>query len=446
MTAPSSEAPKLPSLAMIVSFIARSVGLLVMVILVFSDLQMPSMIEISDYTTTFYTAGKLISSGRLSEVYPAPTDKGLMDTTFDKASHTFLSNLPKTTVSIFPYPPLVGSLFVPLSLLPANISLLVFQALSMFGIGLSAAWLGSIDGSAKDRLFFMTFLFTPVVLILWIGQVDILAGLTVYAACFYLLHREKHFLAGLLAALTLLKLQLALVPFFIAGVLLLSKRQWRMTSGLLLGSALFVAANVLIFGVDACKAWLGAMKLTEAVYLDPTAGVAKHLAVSIPRFILFLAAPEMVPKLRPIVYGVSATMLLISLAVCCRFALRNSMLKSVSVALIVSSMAIPLVAPHLFYYDLCVFMVAGYLIFGKGSDGEFGDYLRPRARILWILMSIYPFLFAVNKTMYLPLIILIPLLYVYCGLLFFLWRQGAPGDSSANAQQYEVDNALQEDA
>lgn len=396
----------------------------VVLLFVFTDLTMPATIEISDYAATFYTPGKLIRTGRLNELYPSPKDTRLADTAYNKAAHSFLPHLPAAMGTACSYPPFVALLISPLTVLPPALSLLAFQILSLSAFAASVFLLAGCDWARTDRALFSAILFTPLLVVVWIGQLDIVAAILPYACMYHLLTKNKSYLAGLVASLSLMKPQLALVPFFVATVLL-SKRQWRMFAGLASGASLFALITVVVFGPEVCGGWLVAMKLQEADFLSPTSGVPRHLTVSIPRFVLFMVPLSQVSSFRPVVYGLAALLLVTALLVCCRFARAyqddSDVLK---MTIVVACLAIPVVAPHLLYYDLSVLAVAGILVCAYDwSDTSFSTYLRPRALNLWIVISIYPFIFALSQSMYLPLVILVSAAIVFAGVIRLVWQK-----------------------
>lgn len=425
-----------------VDFIAKIVFAIAILLIAYCDFGMTKLIQISDYTCTFYTAGRLIALGRIAELYPKLTDQTLAGTVFDKAAHQFLPHLPPHVVAIFPYPPIVALTFVPLGLLSPNISLLCFQALCVVSLFLACGCLLRFDAKVISTAMPYTALFTPVLLITWIGQLDMVAGVAVWALSFFALQRQRYFLAGLIGALALFKPQLALAPFLVAAVLL-CRKQPRMIAGFVCGAIVLVALTLGIFGLDVCKLWLGAAALTEKVYLSPTSGVARHLAVSVPRFILFTVPAQLLPVVKPITYGLAGLLILGSIFLCWRRTRALSETTAVKLAFVIGSLLIPLAAPHLFYYDLCVWIVPGLLIMA----GDFTDFddtkLRLRALTLWLIVAVYPFLFRFTMSMYLPLVILVPLALVYAEWLRFGWSrpQEPPKDHGGEQQQNIVDNA-----
>lgn len=440
---------------MLIDGAVKGIAILIIALIAYSDLVMRNMIAMSDYTTSFYVSSKLFVEHRLSELYPALSDPTLIGTQYDKAAHLMLPGLPATMTAIFPYAPVVALLLAPFASFAPNLALLVFQCACVAALvavsellrrssesrsGRTSPVPGASDASRSDArpsiassqlavvppggsLFFSFFLLTPVVLTLWIGQVGILFGMLPCAAGYFLLRRGTPYLAGLVWSLTLLKPQFALIPAMVAVVLLCFKR-WQLLAGCLTGAAVFLVVNAFALGPGLFQAWLNAMKLTEAVYLAPSSGVARHLAISVPRFAMYLLPYEQVGSFKPLIYAVAALILLCTVAVTCRFATRCKHPDIATDAAIVSgSLLIPLVAPHLFYYDLSIMAVAGAIVFGNTAQAAVTGQWRRLAQLMWVIISVYPFTWTAHKSMYSPLLVLIPLAVTFVLVMRDLWYQ-----------------------
>ncbi len=387
-----------------------------------SNLGMPDMIETSDYTCTFYTPAKLVAEGRLSELYPSLDDKRLADTAYNKAAHEFLPHLPPYVGTAYSYPPCVALFVSPLTIFSPAHSLMVFQIISIAAFAAAAYFISGTTIGAASNAFFSAFYFVPLIVVLWIGQIDVVSTILPSAGMFLLLKKQKEFAAGLIGAMAMLKLQLAVIPCLVA-VVLLSQRKWKTSAGMALGIAILSALCVGVFGIQVCAKWPIAMKLMETDFLSTSAGVARYLAISWPRFMLYMAPETQVGNFRPLVYGMAATFLIASILTCARLAKRCSEnLDVIKMTIVVACLTIPMIAPHLFYYDLSAMTLAGMLIFTRnGSDTQWQKYMRKRAAIFWIITSAYPLAFKFTYSMYLPLVILIPAALLYFDVLRYLW-------------------------
>jgi len=176
----------------------------------------------SDFIMTFYVAGRLVSDGRARELYPDPSAKTFVNSPFDKAAHEFLPKLPQNSVGAYMYIPLVAGFFAPFSWLDPNVSLLLWQAMSVLALLWCCRQLGQISGAKNSEIFFLAFLFLPIFLTLWAGQLGLTFGLLPLCLGYSLLVKNRPLLAGLVWSLLLLKPQYFLAAAFVALVLLLA--------------------------------------------------------------------------------------------------------------------------------------------------------------------------------------------------------------------------------
>ena len=410
----------------------------VLMLIAYTDFMAPAATDISDYTCTFYVASRLMIEGRLAELYPLPTDTRLEDTAYNKAAHKILPALPPNVGAAQFYPPLVPLLFSPLAFLPSKVALFLFQIVSIAAVALSARLVCA--GKSAEVYFFCAFLFTPMIVAIWIGQSDVIIGLFPYTLMYWFLSRNKPISAGMAASIGFLKANLMIVPGLIA-VIFLCRRQWRMFAGVCFGAAIIVLLNLLIFGPSTCKGWLVDVKLMEADFLNPTSGAARHLAASLPRLLIFLAPPAYVASCRIALYLWSAIIGLIGLAAC-RTLTKESKedMDIATIAFVTASLLLPLCAAYLFYYDLCVLAVAGMIVFSRTTDNpSWTAFMRRRCLALWIIMSIYPFSFILSHNQMMPLVVLIPFAIVYLDLLRFVWlRPALPVASTADGENQDV--------
>lgn len=391
-------------------------------IFLFVALKMPETTEITDYACTFYVPGRLMATGRLSELYPSPADKRLADTAYNKAVHEILPHVPHHIDTAYSYPPIVALMVSPLTYLPPASALLVFQGLSLLALWVSAFLVAERQPRRTEILFCGSFLFLPLLIAVMIGQLDLLVGLLPYSLMYFLLHERKPFAAGLCGSLAFLKPQLVLIPGIVALVLLLN-RQWKATAGMALGVTLLLLST-LAWGPEMFGSWITAIKLQEADFLSPQAGVPRQLAMSIPRLILFLVPLESIPLAKPFVYALAAGLILTVVVALRRFLTsEKDWHAALNVMFTAACLTLPLAAPHLFYYDLAVLSLAGWLAFSPENSDRWRRFLVPRTRLLWTIMSIYAIVlintFGIDT--YLPLLVLLPTLIVFCNLIMFIW-------------------------
>ncbi len=386
----------------------------------------------SDFSGTFYVSAKLLLDGRKMEMYPRTTDTDFAMAPENIAAHKYLADLTPHTVTWFPYPPLVSLIFVPLAFLPAKGALFAFQIVSIVALAFSCRLL--CGGRSVETSFFGTFLYTPMIVSLWIGQSDMILAFLPYSLMYWLLSKDRPMAAGLVGSITLLKTNLALVPGFIAVILLL-RRQWRMFAGFCAGGVALALANLLIFGPEMCWQWIVDLKLMEANFSSPSSGAAAHLAASLPRLLLFTIPHAYTGSTRLLLIVGSIVFALIGF-VACRRQIKDMKenMDVVSSAFVISIFLLPLCAQYLFYYDLSVLAAAAILVYSRPlRDPNWAAFLRKRFLILWIIVAIYPgFSFVWSKSDLVPLIVVVPFVVFFVDIVRFIWQtKSLPGKATA---------------
>ena len=202
----------------------------------------------ADYIS-FYLAGKEFSNGNLELAYDWEESKKSQQAFYEQhdVKEGFLP---------FIYPPLVLVLFswfagesyldsflawTSFSLILSVFSLILIS--SSFTRSNSGAWL---ESKVFAIMLFFSLAFFPFSLeCLGAGQTSVL-GLFIFSAVYFLLKKEKDFLAGLVLSLSYYKPPLFLTFVFFA----LFRRQWRMVFGFGLGGALLIFLTLYIFGLQ----------------------------------------------------------------------------------------------------------------------------------------------------------------------------------------------------
>jgi hypothetical protein len=98
-----------------------------------------------------------------------------------------------------------------------------------------------------------------------------------------------------------------------------------------------------------------------------------------------------------------------------------------NLSIVIGCLALPLVVPHLFIYDLCTFVPAFYLVFAaldKSLSG-LGDLTIQLRRILasyWLVMTVYGLLLLTNLTWAKPLLLVSAMTVLYCWALVAIVR------------------------
>jgi len=383
----------------------------------------------SDFIMTFYVAGRLVSDGRARELYPDPSAKTFVNSPFDKAAHEFLPKLPQNSVGAYMYIPLVAGFFAPFSWLDPNVSLLLWQAMSVLALLWCCRQLGQISGAKNSEIFFLAFLFLPIFLTLWAGQLGLTFGLLPLCLGYSLLVKNRPLLAGLVWSLLLLKPQYFLAAAFVALVLLLNRRYWPFV-GMSLGVIGLLIITLLGFGPELTLHWLQSHQVSDAMYSSGQQGIPSHLITGLPANLMILFPVEQRAALKWPLYFGAAMLWVMGFYYAIKIAKTqadNS--TSLAVALTVGACLSAITLPHLLYYDLCVLVPAGALLLSKSGPWLDRIDLRRIAICGWILVSgfLVPML-AFTSSKIIPLILESILTVWFFVLLQRLARNAAAND------------------
>jgi Glycosyltransferase family 87 len=417
------------------------------------DAQMQPLNQISDYLMTFHAAGWIVQHGELDKLYPPHTATGFAGMPFDVIAHQLLPKMPAHSVAEFMYMPLAGAIFVPFSFLPLSFSLFAWQMLSLAAVFLSAQlmWLGlsrkgagaskvqsgveSIDASVEGQTEGATIdwsgvflratasLFViPVCLTIWIGQVGAVFGMLPLASGFFLLHRKKTFAAGLIWSLALLKPQF-LVPVAVISFALLLQKKYQAAVGIVVGLALIGIVNVVAFGPSLNLEWLNCLRISDLVYSDPRSGISTQIATSLPRSLILLLPIAAHPELKLAVYGLAGAILLSAIATIWMVQQRVERLVGsggidvVSIACLVGIFVTPLVMPHFFLYDYCLFALALPFAFSSALPTSISLRFKQLMFGTILLVNLYSIIVMAAHKFAFPLVFMMILLLLYCVLI-----------------------------
>jgi len=408
----------------IVVFLATAFTVAVFLFLIDQNLFTQSeQFQESDFIMTFYVAGRLVGDGRANELYPDPNAKTFVNSRFDKAAHEYLPKLPANSAGAYMYTPLVAGLFTPFGRLNPNVALVLWQALSVTALLWCCRELGKITGGKTSEMFFLAFLFLPIFLTLWAGQLGLAFGLLPLCVGFRLLVDNRPLLAGLVWSLLLLKPQYFLAAAFVALVLLWH-RHYRAFVGVALGIIGLLIITVFAFGPELTLQWIQSHRVSDAMYSSGRQGIPSHLITGLPANLMILFPVEQRAAVKwPLYFGATILWLVGFYYATKRIKTPSDKLPGLVYALIIGVCLSAITLPHLLYYDLCVLVPAGALLLGKSAPQHGRNDLRNIAIGGWILVSgsLLPMVaFASAKVI--PLILEL----VLTVLFFFLLRRLVP--------------------
>jgi Glycosyltransferase family 87 len=402
----------------ILVFFAKTWTIIAIIVILYSALYLPQAAESTDYVMTFYVAGHLAASGQAANLYPGSDTLSFTNAPFDKATHALLPHLPRNLTAAYMYSPLVAWIFAPLSHLRPNLSLLLWQGFSLAALAICCAPLARLTRTKSTDIFFLSFLLFPVFITVWIGQLGIVFGLLPLCGGYFLLMKNRPFLAGLAWSFLSLKPQY-LPAVGLVGLALALVGRSHCLAGIILGSAGLFLANVFIFPTEITMNWLTSLKVSDAIFSSGLYTVPIHLITSLPSNLLMLLPLAQRSWFKWPIYFLTASLWFIGLWECRRLAKAevNESL-TISLTVVVGTILLPLVSPHMLYYDLCIFLPAGATLLGNNWPMQGGILLARLTWITWLSISIYfPLFLGVKPTLALPLLLDFILLALSLSLL-----------------------------
>jgi Glycosyltransferase family 87 len=377
------------------------------------------MFQESDFIMTFYVAGHLAANGRSNELYPSPDARSFIDSPFDKAAHALLPKLPTHTTGAYMYIPLVAGFFAPFSLLDPNLAMLVWQILSVLSLGACTLVLSRITGANSSEMFFLSFLFAPVFLTLWAGQLGLGFGLLPLCFGYFLILREKPLAAGLVWSLLLLKPQFFISAAFVA-IVCACMRRFRILIGMTIGVVGFIVLTMVLFSIPVTLQWLLSHRVSDAYFFSGLQVIPSHLLTGLPANLMVLFPVHERDAVKLPLYAAAALFWLFGLWFCLRFRkLPVSISTQISVAFTVGLFLASVTLPHLLYYDLCLLLPAGVLLLAKNGPLSRFRGLRSVAVSGWLIVSGFlPLLLVFTKQKVLPLLLEILLVFLFAKMLW----------------------------
>ncbi|HET8671988.1 MAG TPA: glycosyltransferase 87 family protein, partial [Candidatus Saccharimonadales bacterium] len=266
--------------------------------------------------------------------------------------------------------------------------------------------------------FFLSFLYAPVFLTLWAGQLGLGLGLLPLCAGYFLVLRQRPLAGGLVWSLLLLKPQYFLAAGFVALTCAL-RRRFRTLIGIMLGLTVLVALTILTFSPSVTLQWLLSHKVSDAYFFEGLQGIPSHLLTGLPANLLVLFPVNDRRAVKLPIYAGAAALWLLGLWFCMKA--KWSQLEDsarVSLTFVIGLILSSLTLPHLLYYDLCVLLPVGFLLLAHNEPLPAETGLRTIAVLGWITVSGFlPLLLVFNRQKWLPLILELILLVLFLLLL-----------------------------
>lgn len=358
-------------------------------IILFADFANPRQMDSSDYVSSFWVAGRLAAAGEFDQLYPGPDAVSFRDSRFNAVAHELLPGFPAYSTANFMYPPIVAWIFAPLSVLPPNVSLLVWQVISVAALAVACVLLSRTSEVRARDLFLLSLLFLPTFITVLIGQAGILFGLLPLSIGYWWLRRGSPLAAGLVWAALALK-----PPFLLAAGLMSAASaaagRMRLLSGMIVGLVMWLALNYVLVPEGTFAAWIGSLRVSDSIFSGNEYQVPVHMLASIPADVMMRFPPESRASLKPLLYGLSAVLGLFAVWQCRRI-LRSQLPQELGLlAVFAACLAIqPLASPHLLYYDLVTLLPTGLILLSRPWSEPPLNRLRQMVFVLWCSISVY---------------------------------------------------------
>lgn len=388
--------------------------------LIYEDQYRPDFQQTTDFLCIFYPAGYAIGHGRYGELYPAKDATTYRDCPFDKLSHSLLPLLPKESVTVWQYTPWTAVAITPFSFLPPLPALICWQAVTIMALYASCFFLAETVGSiTPTRLFVLSFIFLPVFHMLKLGQCGILMGLLPIVMGLYCLRCSRFSLAGLAFSLSLFSLKYLPVVLLISTLLLLQKNRQTLIA-LLLGCTLQIGTCLVILPGWLWSVWADSLHIAERYYLlDPDISHRWYYYVSLTSVLLSMIPLDMRENAKYLTYALSAAIALHALYFCTGI-MRSALSKEIKLAAItvISLFLMPLVEPHLIFYDTVPLFIVVVLFWQDYWPGEIRMRLQAVAVTLVLLLDVDLIVFAfVNTELIHPILIILGIAGLYIQFL-----------------------------
>jgi hypothetical protein len=285
------------------------------------------------------------------------------------------------------YIPLIAGFFAPFSLVGPNFALLFWQALSVAALAVCAMLLARLSAMKASEIFFLSFLFGPVFLTLWAGQLGLGFGLLPLCLGYFLLMRDRSLAAGIAWSFLVLKPQYFFAAAFV-GLVSAVARRYRILLGMSCGMFGLILLTVATFSWPVTTQWLLSHRVADAYFFSGLQGIPSHLLTGLPANLLILFPLEQREWVKLPLYAAAAALWLFGLWFCSRFnRARIDEPARMAIAFLIGLVLSALTLPHLLYYDLCVLLPAGVLLLAKNGPIQRITDLHRLGMAGWILVS-----------------------------------------------------------
>jgi hypothetical protein len=329
--------------------------------LLYEDLFNPSMAQQSDFLNSCYVAGKICATNSYEVLYPPIDATSQEGSEFAKTAHRLMPLLPERSSPTWQYPPIDAQLFSLFVEMPPSLALMVWQILGITSMVASAYLLSKVVDINWLNSTCLLILFFPFYFTLRFGQQGIVLAVLPICLSLYFFSKQKPVLAGLVGGTTFLTtkhlLLLALICIGLANLNL----------GMLVGATVAVFSmcglTLLTAPFATVARWMHNLSLSETYFFDPHLHQRVYLYTSLPPLLILFSPIEYRSLAKVVIYFLAFITTLCGIVLNWRIA-KSDLLLTTKVRLIFASAIylMPIVQPHLLYYDLTLLMPSNILL------------------------------------------------------------------------------------
>ncbi len=388
---------------------------MVFLMLAYEDFSQKIPIENLDYCHTFYIAGYIVRHNLTDNLYFDVNKPDFTDASgFDFYVHKVLPQLNKNMNTYFFYSPATAMVFAVLACLPLSFSLFAWQILSVAALSFSIKKIADIHNVDSWKPIYRNILFFPVVLTVLTGQANLGLGLLPLSLSYYFIHRNNFFKAGLMLGLVLLKPQYLPLSLLLIGAYGLNKNL-KLLWGFLAGIGSLIGLTSILINSHIFTTWVLNFKIFDSLFSLTSYQFPIKLVSSLVACLLLATPVNLTSVFKIPIYMLAFLLSLQCLIICKKLLSRNK--EYFPYVFILGIFIIPVISPHLLYYDLSLYSLAGVIIYGlKDYNLSFKNTVLP----IWVILNLNAlFIAIVEKTQIIPSLLTQILLAVIYGVTVY---------------------------
>lgn len=350
------------------------------------------MHQTTDFLSSSYVAGSIVLKGEFHSLYPSAKSYDA----FAVISRSLLPQLPSHLVPNWQYPPPAALAYSIFALCSPLAALVIWQSVNYLCLYLSCLAFSRIFATIRPwQIFLLSCTFFPIAYMLKTGSAGIVFGLFPIALALWQNAQARPFIAGLCLSLCLLTVKYLPVALFL-GTLLAIIQYRQLAAGLAAGLLCLAAAPLLLMAPYTWTDWLQSMAAAEHYYsFDSDIQHNMYLHVALPAILLSLFSAKSASPIKLIIYGIAAIVALHAFYLGTRVGRANLPLQTkLAIFVILGFYLMPLVEPHLVFYDLAGLFFANLLLWLIEWPEDIAPKMKGIALTSWLAVDVYFIAFA----------------------------------------------------